>query len=143
MTVNRKTKILFPLIAALGCLIVAASFNMRAVPTAATTNLSGFLNLGAQKAFGNLDPTPSVAGANWFYEGNSEFTTITDFDDGTDGQIIVIRCGTSSTTIAAGESLILGGGQSFMCTRDDVLMLIQVPAGKWLEISRSHNTRER
>ena len=68
---------------------------------AATVNL----NVNARKVFNNGDTTPSVKGGNWFVAGNRMPTVITDFDDGIEGQQIVIICATPNTTAGCVEYL--------------------------------------
>lgn len=50
-------------------------------------------------AFSDSDATPSVRGGNMFYTANTGATTITDFDDGYEGQVIRVEVADGNTTI--------------------------------------------
>jgi len=66
--------------------------------------------------FTDGDTTPSVVGSNVFKEANTSATSITTFDDGTEGQIITViftsddGTGKSNTTIVHGSGIYLRGG---------------------------------
>lgn len=62
------------------------------------------------------DSTPSVAGGNFnqLYRCiNSIATTITNFDDGTEGQSITVLFLTSSTTLTDGTNILLNGSTNY------------------------------
>lgn len=82
------------------------------------------------------DATPSVAGGNLFVTGGT--TTITDFDDGTEGQQITI-ISEHAITITDGTNIFLAGSANFVMASTDTLVLIQKASGLWYEISRSVN----
>ena len=98
----------------------------------------GFFRYGPTVTFTNADATPSVAGGNRFKEANTGATIITAFDDGADGQIIVILFTTGNTTIQDGANLQLNGGVNFVGTANDILTLVRFDT-VWYEISRSVN----
>lgn len=80
--------------------------------------------------------TPSVANADiWFTNGT---TAITNFTNGTPGQIIRV-CATASITITNGATINLAGGANFAMTDLDVLSLLCVSTDYWREVSRSVN----
>ena len=83
------------------------------------------------------DATPSILGADKWKTGGT--TTITDFDDGYEGQIITIVA-EHSITITDGTNILLNGSANFDMVATDTLTLIQKADGKWYEIGRSDNT---
>ena len=91
--------------------------------------------------FTSLDATPSVAKGNLFKTANTGPTTITGFDDGSNGQEITIYAGDSATTIDhnAGAGLYLDGAADFAMTEGDTLTLIRVN-NAWFEVGRGNNT---
>lgn len=99
---------------------------------------NGFFQYGPTISFTVADTTPSVAKGNRFKEVNTGATVITAFDDGTDGQEIIILFTTGNTTITDGASLQLAGGVNFVGTANDILTLILFGT-VWLEKSRSVN----
>jgi hypothetical protein len=82
------------------------------------------------------DATPSITGGKHFLTGGT--TTITDFDDGYTGQIIIIIA-EHSVTITDGTNIFLNGSANFVMAATDTLTLIQKADGKWYEIGRSDN----
>ena len=87
----------------------------------------------------NADATPTVAGVNRLVITNSGATTITDFDDGVAGQVIVLQFADANTTVNR-TSCYLAGGANFTSSGNDTLVLVQNDAGLWEEISRSANS---
>lgn len=82
------------------------------------------------------DATPSVIGGGvWRTAGT---TTITNFADGTTGEIIIILAETS-ITITDGTSILLNGSVNFDMTADDTVTLIRKSDAKWYELSRGDN----
>lgn len=57
------------------------------------------LALGSATAFSSADATPSVSGGSFFKTANAGATTITDFDDGTTGQVIFVLIDDANTTV--------------------------------------------
>jgi len=84
------------------------------------------------------DATPTVANGSFFATAGS--TAITDFTDGTGGQIIHIVA-TGNITITNGSNILLAGATNFSMTAWDTLTLISYddPAVRWVELSRSVN----
>jgi len=80
--------------------------------------------------------TPSVA--NFIMCNTSGTTAITNFTDGTTGQVIIVLA-TGNITITNGATIQLAGAANFAMTSLDVLTLVQVNATVWREISRSVN----
>lgn len=77
-------------------------------------NEAGIVNLRNLVLFPNDfqftdgDTTPSIALGNDFFTANSAPTTITNFDNGTNGQIIRVRIDDANTTIATNSNIITG-----------------------------------
>ena len=82
------------------------------------------------------DATPSVRGSNKWLTGG--IIAITDFDDGYEGQVIVIIA-EDSITITDGTNILLSGSADFDMTATDTLTLIQKADEKWYETSRGDN----
>jgi hypothetical protein len=99
--------------------------------------VNGVIANNGWSTFANGDTTPSVSGNNIFTTSNSGPTTITNFDDGINGQIITIYCGDAQTTITRANA-VLDGGTNFVCTLYDTITLIK--STYWTEIARSVNS---
>jgi len=82
------------------------------------------------------DATPTVKYGHRFLTGGT--TTITDFDDGVEGQEIVILS-EHAITITDGTNIFLAGSVNFVMAATGSLTLVQKADGKWYEISRSVN----
>ncbi len=80
------------------------------------------------------DATPSVAAGNKFLTGGT--TTITDFDDGVEGQEIIVIA-EHSLDITDGTNIFLSGSTTWTMTATDTLSLICKADNKWYEIARS------
>jgi len=65
-------------------------------------------------------------------------TSITDFDDGYEGQQITVIAD-HPVTITDGTNIFLSGSANWTMTATDTLTLIQKADGKWYEISRGDN----
>ncbi len=86
------------------------------------------------------DTTPSVFGADSMYIANSGATTITQLDDGEDGQIVSLLFADANTTLA-NSNFYLSGGINFTSTAHDTLTLVKKPnTSFWYEVSRSLNS---
>ena len=81
--------------------------------------------------------TPPVEGWDRWKTGGT--TTITDFDDGFEGQIIYV-VSEHAITITDGTNVFLSGSANFDMQATDTLTLIQKADGKWYELGRSDNT---
>lgn len=86
----------------------------------------------------NGDTTPSVKNTGLMLIANSDPTTITNFDDAYDGQVITLYFSDSNTTINRSNAY-LAGGANFVSTANDTLVL-QKLGSVWLEMSRSVNS---
>ena len=83
------------------------------------------------------DATPSVEGGRFFLTGGT--TTVTDFDDGIEGQIITVMSA-HALTITDGTNIFLNGSANFTMAATDTLTLVCKADNKWYEIGRSDNT---
>jgi hypothetical protein len=59
------------------------------------------------------DTTPSVAGLRYLRTGNTGATSITQFDGGRPGQLVVLHFNDANTTLVHGTNLQLLGGVNF------------------------------
>ena len=82
--------------------------------------------------FTNGDTTPSVAMHCIYDTANTNPTTITNFDDGIDGQIIRIRADTN-TTITHGTNIFCTGGSNITCSAN-VIYSFQKRRGYWYQV---------
>ena len=103
---------------------------------------SGFKLLGPAickdiATFSNDDTTPSVSGGNVFKTatGHSAATNITMFDDGINGQVIIIISSNpvNATTIVDGGNLLING--NWVDGAERVLALV-FDGTNWYEIYR-------
>ena len=83
------------------------------------------------------DATPSVEGGRLFLTGGT--TTVTDFDDGVEGQTITVTA-EHAVTITHGTNIFLNGAVNFVMAVTDTLTLQCKADGKWYETGRSDNT---
>jgi hypothetical protein len=81
------------------------------------------------------DTTPSVEGGSTWDFNNSGATTITNFDDGIDGQIIRLRdaAATPNTTITHGTNIFTASGSDIICAAN-IVYSFQKRATKWYQI---------
>ena len=99
------------------------------------------------KAFTNRDATPSVSGGSLFLTANTRATTITAFDDPTEGQQITIIIKDALTDFTNGgisgkgvNRLLLNGNANWTtATTGDSISLVYND-GIWIETNRSDNT---
>jgi len=84
------------------------------------------------------DVTPSVKNMQSILLTNSAATTITDFDNGTDSQLLIVSFQDANTTISSNANILLQGSSAFTGSTNDTLTLMKV-ATSWREIARSVN----
>jgi hypothetical protein len=108
-----------------------------------TTNklqVAGMLNSGISYRAATYTPgstTPSVAGASYMTIINSSPTTITNFTNAIQNQIITLKFDDSNTTINRSNAY-LSLGLNFTSSATDTLTLIYI-GSLWYEVSRSVN----
>ena len=104
------------------------------VPAGATDGMI----IGPQGALAFLDNsgTPTVQGEEYLRTGG--VVAITDFDDGVEGQVIIVAA-EHNITITDGTNIFLNGSANFVMAVSDTLTLICKADGFWYETGRSDN----
>ena len=99
------------------------------------------------KAFANFDSTPSVIGGSIFTTANTRPTTITKFDNPTEGQQITIIIKDALTDFTNGGvggkgtgRLVLNGNANWTTATTGDSISFVYNDGAWIEINRSDNT---
>ena len=99
------------------------------------------------KAFTNRDATPSVLGGTLFVTANTKATSITAFDDPTEGQQITIIIKDALTDFTNGgvggkgtNRLVLSGNANWTTATTGDSISFVYNDGAWIEINRSDNT---
>ena len=100
---------------------------------------NGLLAYEDEITFTDEDATPSVKNHSKFKEANTMATTITQFDDGEDGQTISIRFTTGNTTIDDGANINLAGGVDFTSSDAQDILVLEQRGSTWYEVTRSIN----
>ena len=100
------------------------------------TNLN--LQQGLYYSYNTLAATATPSVANFAMCNTSGTTAITNFTNGTTGQMIIVLA-QANITITNGASIQLAGAANFAMTALDVLTLVQVSSNLWREVSRSVN----
>lgn len=86
---------------------------------------------------GDTTPTVSNGGVvTYMTIANASPTTITNFDDGSSGQILVLKFSDGNTTIDRSNSEFFNTA-NFTSSANETLILVNVPGPLWLEASRS------
>ncbi len=98
----------------------------------------GFNSLGS-KFFVDGDTSPSIKGANVFICANTGATTITDFDDDTEGQMIHILFTNGNTTLQQGATLKHPAAANITPTANDVVTYIRASGTAFQLVSWSQN----
>lgn len=93
----------------------------------------GFIYRNRQ-LFGDGDTTPSVAGGNFFACVNTSGTSITTYDDGTNGQVVVVQ-GNANTTWVHSSGFLLAGAANLVSGANTTLTMIYT-GGEWIEVAR-------
>ena len=97
------------------------------------------LDISARLAFANGDTTPDVSSGRLFSTANTGATSITNFDNGLEGQEITIVFNDTNTTIVDGASIKLAGSTNFTGTSGNDTITFVRTFGAWLEKCRSDN----
>lgn len=113
------------------------------VTSGVTLDVAGTIKGGIANKKGTYtdgDTTPSVAGISYLRIANTVATTITDFDDAVEGQVIYLEFANSNTTVNRSNAY-LSGGTNFTGSANDMLVLFYSSSTTlWHEISRSVNS---
>jgi hypothetical protein len=86
-------------------------------------------------SYTNGDTTPTVSNVSYLTIANTAPTTITQLDDGVDGQLVILKFSDANSTITRANAY-LAGGVNFVSTDGDTLTLIKVGA-TWFEVARA------
>ena len=99
------------------------------------------------KAFTNRDATPSVLGGSLFVTANTRATSITAFDDPSEGQQITIIIKDTHTDFTNGgvggkgaNRLVLSGNANWIAATTGDTISFVYNDGIWIETNRSDNT---
>lgn len=87
--------------------------------------------------FDNGDTTPSVRYGGEFWFANSAATSVTNFDDGVDGQEIVVRLDANTSLIYSSASLRLKGNVNVTGANANMFMRFKNLTGIWFEMYRN------
>ena len=88
----------------------------------------------------DADTTPTVANSSTLYLANTGATSITDFDNGTEGQILEVIATNANTTLVHSANLTLTGSTNIAMTAYSSVTFRRVPtsiSARWVEIARS------
>lgn len=94
---------------------------------------SGRFVLDGLHTIADGDTTPSVSAGTSFQTINTGNCSISDFDDGVEGQVIVIYFADNWTTVVHGTNIYLSGGANKTFSIYDQLVLVN-RGGKWFQI---------
>ena len=86
----------------------------------------------------SADTTPSVYQTTCLYISNAGAVTITQFDDGEDGQVLTLIFNDANTTVQDGASIQLAGGANFTSAANKTLVLVKYNT-TWFQIGGSTN----
>ena len=82
--------------------------------------------------------TPSVLRAGLYIANNSSATSITDFTDGVQGQVLMINASNGNTTLVQSAALRLAGGVNKTMASGDVIQFVRFQ-NVWYQMSYSTN----
>ena len=116
----------------------AATINGLIINSTNSLNVNGEL-VFASSTFADGDADPSVATETLFYTANTGATDITDFDNGTTGQIIYIIITDGFTDFTDGSGLELNGGVDWDTSGADDSITFIYDGTDWVEVARSDN----
>jgi hypothetical protein len=92
-----------------------------------TAAVSGYISgrSGGYKAIAAGDTTPSVAGTHFLVYSTAANLTITNFDDGVDGQVVTILCSTpgNTITITRDHAYLPGGADATLGSADTITLV--------------------
>jgi len=104
-----------------------------------TVSKASFVQTAAV-AFSTGDATPAVNKGNSFQTANVGATTITDFDGGSDGQVIFLKVNDANTTIADNANINTQTGGNFIASSGDRTAFFSY-SGVWEEFGRATAAR--
>lgn len=81
------------------------------------------------------DTTPTVAGVNVLVLSNTGATSVTQFDNGQENQLLVVRATNGNSTLVHGASAIVTrGGANIVLGTDQARTFLRITGGKWIEV---------
>jgi hypothetical protein len=102
-----------------------------------STSMANYQSFGFN-TFTDGDTSPLVTKAGLYVAANTSATSITTFDGGADGQILMINADNGNTTLVNGSTLRLAGGvNKTMATRDVIQLVYRSTV--WYQMSYSTN----
>jgi len=113
---------------------LTSTYNSTGITTNGTNTAGQVYRIGT---YTNGATTPSVLGVSHMLITNSGATSITNFTNAVNGQILTLIFNDANTTVTRNNAY-LSGGVNFTSTANDTLTLIQ-NGGLWYEVSRSVN----
>jgi hypothetical protein len=114
---------------------LTSTYNSTGITTNGTNTAGQVYRVGT---YTDGDTTPTVLGVSHMVIANTGATSITNFTNSVDGQILTLLFNDSNTTITRNNAY-LSGGVNFVSTNNDTLTLIS-NGGLWYEVSRSVNS---
>ena len=113
---------------------LTSTYNSTGVTTNGTNTAGQVYRIGTYTAGAT---TPSVLGVSHMLVSNSGATSITNFTNAVNGQILTLIFNDANTTVTRNNAYLFGG-LNFTSTANDTLTLIQ-NGGLWYEVCRSVN----
>lgn len=82
----------------------------------------------------DADTTPSVAGINQLVLANTGATSVTQFDDGVENQLLVVRATNGNSTLVHNASaIVLRGGANVVMSTNQARTFLRIAGGIWIE----------
>lgn len=108
---------------------------------ASALQLSGRKNWRGSWSSNEANPTPNVSGISHLHVTNTVPTTITDFANGEDGQLLVVTFGDVNTQIDRTDSVMAVAGNFVSGNLKSITFMKTGQSGSfWWEVSRSTNS---
>lgn len=83
------------------------------------------------------DTTPSISGFSILKLTQSSATNITDFDDGVDGQLLIVYATNANSTLVHDGTNIDNSGDANITLAANTFVIYYLESTKWIEITRS------
>lgn len=111
----------------------ATTLNTANISTATITGYAAG-RWGGYKTIAAGDTTPSVAGTHFLVYSTAADLTITNFDDGVDGQVVTILCAAPNTLTITREHAYLPGAANATLGGSDTITLVKYGAS-WYAVA--------
>jgi hypothetical protein len=131
------TALLYDCLAATSSISASSSSFPNPSSNGQSTSTNAYQSFGYND-FTDGDTSPSVTKAGLYVANNSSATSITMFDNGVDGQILMVTADNGNTTLVNGSTLRLAGGVNKTMATRDVIQLVH-RTGVWYQMSYSTN----